>query len=287
MSEALSDPLIDYNDNKLSADCPICLSQLVDKCQLSNCRHEFCLRCLLRWTGSHENCPVCRQSITSIRHNIGDDADNDYDLISVRLLDIIKRLNIHLMNDENRIERLQRELNSAQEVRQQRQQLLDQLMSIDGNDEEEINISINAVVYDIENLQTSVSMPYNIQHMDDSITRYYGSDVWSASMRSIISNRDNDTDSDIISVNSSDPSMESSNRSAYITDSIFSEDSYYASELLCPSIDDSMDLTNGLSDESNDEVVIQSMNSKDSQQSRHEIDTTVGESSKQVSKSTK
>ncbi|XP_054167081.1 E3 ubiquitin-protein ligase rnf8-B-like [Oppia nitens] len=253
-SKAPSDPPIGDNDNKFSADCPICLSQLVDKCQLSNCRHEFCLKCLLRWTESHKNCPICRQLMTSIRHNIGDDADNDYDLISVRLLAIIKRYTIYLMNDENRIELLQKELTEAETVRQQRQQVLDQLMNICGSNEQEINQSIDSMI------ETIYDGLYGVHtgSIDDTnssdgptITTTYHSVSNYANETSIISP---DSSSDVsylsfsmrsvLSVSSvrQTTTIDSSNRSAYITDSMFnSDDSYYSNELFCPSIDDSMD----------------------------------------------
>lgn len=45
-------------------DCSICLEEVAEKPLIAHpCRHEFCRTCILRWSSTNGNCPLCRQPI--------------------------------------------------------------------------------------------------------------------------------------------------------------------------------------------------------------------------------
>lgn len=43
--------------------CAICLDIIKEEniCNPSNCNHEFCFTCLLKWDERSSNCPICRE----------------------------------------------------------------------------------------------------------------------------------------------------------------------------------------------------------------------------------
>lgn len=54
------------NDQK----CPICLSDIEDLTFALDCNHEFCFECISHWINQRNRCPVCRQVIHHIRHQV-------------------------------------------------------------------------------------------------------------------------------------------------------------------------------------------------------------------------
>lgn len=44
--------------------CPICRELLV-KTVILNCAHQFCRECIAQWETQNQNCPVCREPISS------------------------------------------------------------------------------------------------------------------------------------------------------------------------------------------------------------------------------
>ncbi len=47
--------------------CPICLDIIRTRAVTDQCRHEFCFRCIERWSHNHNRCPVCRRPFHYIR----------------------------------------------------------------------------------------------------------------------------------------------------------------------------------------------------------------------------
>jgi len=65
-----------YADEK---ECPICLSSINEKenyC-ITECKHEFCLDCLIIHLGKNENCPICRNKIIKHIENNNDDITDE------------------------------------------------------------------------------------------------------------------------------------------------------------------------------------------------------------------
>ena len=58
--------LNDFRPNR----CAICLQEFENKCRNNGCQHEFCFGCLHKWSEVIAKCPVCKQSFTSIFHNV-------------------------------------------------------------------------------------------------------------------------------------------------------------------------------------------------------------------------
>ena len=48
------------------SDCAICLSKIKGKCKLDSCSHEFCFKCIKKWTKKNNTCPMCRAEIGKI-----------------------------------------------------------------------------------------------------------------------------------------------------------------------------------------------------------------------------
>ncbi|XP_071587215.1 E3 ubiquitin-protein ligase Topors-like [Heliangelus exortis] len=57
--------------------CPICLDIWQEASYVMPCLHQFCYTCILRWTESKPECPLCRRRVTSILHSVR--ADNDFE----------------------------------------------------------------------------------------------------------------------------------------------------------------------------------------------------------------
>lgn len=58
-------------------NCSICLGKLVNKSFTDSCLHQFCFGCLLQWSKIKTECPLCKQSFTSIIHNVRSEKDYD------------------------------------------------------------------------------------------------------------------------------------------------------------------------------------------------------------------
>ena len=46
--------------------CPICLSKANIPCNLDNCSHIFCFRCITKWSKLSFKCPCCRKNFKKI-----------------------------------------------------------------------------------------------------------------------------------------------------------------------------------------------------------------------------
>ena len=56
----------------IGSECPVCLSVFADGeevRQLSRCKHSFHATCIDLWLNNHNNCPICRASVTVKRPN--------------------------------------------------------------------------------------------------------------------------------------------------------------------------------------------------------------------------
>ncbi|MBH45081.1 MAG: hypothetical protein CMC93_00515 [Flavobacteriaceae bacterium] len=47
-------------------ECCICFEKIKNKAKLDSCDHEFCVKCIKRWTKTNTTCPLCRTNITKI-----------------------------------------------------------------------------------------------------------------------------------------------------------------------------------------------------------------------------
>ncbi|GLH08974.1 E3 ubiquitin-protein ligase Topors [Gryllus bimaculatus] len=61
--------------------CPICLGKIKEKAFVNACLHQFCFGCLWDWIKVKLECPLCKQNIVSVFHNVR--ADDDYSEIRV------------------------------------------------------------------------------------------------------------------------------------------------------------------------------------------------------------
>ncbi|XP_062457433.1 E3 ubiquitin-protein ligase Topors-like, partial [Rhea pennata] len=64
------------------ATCPICLDTLDDIAYVKPCFHKFCFGCVLRWSKTKAECPLCKQVFQSILHTVL--AEDDYQEYVVR-----------------------------------------------------------------------------------------------------------------------------------------------------------------------------------------------------------
>jgi len=46
--------------NTLTLECPVCYSE-PDTAIVLKCKHVFCMNCIMKWTSSSSQCPICRQ----------------------------------------------------------------------------------------------------------------------------------------------------------------------------------------------------------------------------------
>ena len=49
-----------------SEDCSICHNVIKQKISLTNCKHEFCIKCLQQWMDIKTICPYCRTDVSDI-----------------------------------------------------------------------------------------------------------------------------------------------------------------------------------------------------------------------------
>lgn len=70
---------------KIGGECPVCLSVFADGeeiRQLSVCKHSFHTSCIDLWLNDHNNCPICRKTVTPVAADAtvkssGSSRDND------------------------------------------------------------------------------------------------------------------------------------------------------------------------------------------------------------------
>ncbi|XP_022130311.2 E3 ubiquitin-protein ligase Topors [Pieris rapae] len=51
-------------------NCAICLGTCKNKSFTDSCLHQFCFRCILKWSKVKAECPLCKQIFKSIIHNV-------------------------------------------------------------------------------------------------------------------------------------------------------------------------------------------------------------------------
>lgn len=83
-SSALPSPLQHTTPTPAAPDatCPICLDTLDDVAYVKPCFHKFCFGCVLRWSKTKAECPLCKQVFQSILHTVL--AEDDYQEYVVR-----------------------------------------------------------------------------------------------------------------------------------------------------------------------------------------------------------
>eukprot|EP01054_Gregarina_sp_Poly1_P000441 Gregarina_sp_Poly_1__440@NODE_1107_length_5080_cov_147_992021_g767_i0_p2_GENE_NODE_1107_length_5080_cov_147_992021_g767_i0NODE_1107_length_5080_cov_147_992021_g767_i0_p2_ORF_typecomplete_len410_score41_14zfRING_2/PF13639_6/4_1e07ProkRING_4/PF14447_6/28ProkRING_4/PF14447_6/0_0029zfC3HC4_2/PF13923_6/7_7e05zfC3HC4/PF00097_25/0_00015zfC3HC4_3/PF13920_6/0_00021Rad50_zn_hook/PF04423_14/4_6Rad50_zn_hook/PF04423_14/0_019zfANAPC11/PF12861_7/2_1e03zfANAPC11/PF12861_7/0_0004zfRING_UBOX/PF13445_6/0_002zfRIN len=85
----LDEGLDDIDDTEELAECPICMEPFDEgshcKSQPSECRHCFCISCLLKWSSKMNCCPLCKRRFDAIRKF---EADGDTVSIPVSSADI-------------------------------------------------------------------------------------------------------------------------------------------------------------------------------------------------------
>ena len=47
--------------------CVICMENVSNDTAMTDCRHKFCKKCILKWINECSECPLCRQQITKLR----------------------------------------------------------------------------------------------------------------------------------------------------------------------------------------------------------------------------
>ena len=63
--------------------CSICFEDIDRRCLTDWCRHQFCLKCLMRWAEAHNYCPECRQLFNAILYVNDLRYDNDFEVLVI------------------------------------------------------------------------------------------------------------------------------------------------------------------------------------------------------------
>jgi hypothetical protein len=69
------------SENFGTKQCSVCLEDIQNKCVINSCRHEFCFKCLKKWSKEKNYCPLCRAVYSQIIHNIR--SDEEFDVFEV------------------------------------------------------------------------------------------------------------------------------------------------------------------------------------------------------------
>ncbi|BFY99664.1 hypothetical protein BsWGS_02704 [Bradybaena similaris] len=77
-------------------NCSICLGPFSNKSFTSSCAHSFCFICLKQWSKVKAECPLCKQSFTSIFHSIR--SNDNYDIYELPPANPPHQLGYHLIN---------------------------------------------------------------------------------------------------------------------------------------------------------------------------------------------
>lgn len=109
------------SQDKLQSDlCSICLQKIENKVFVDQCLHMFCKKCLLKWVKVKPECPLCKQGITKILHNVKSECD--YDVMTLGelfgsevVLDALQVVNANAISDEAH-EELERMLSASHSV---------------------------------------------------------------------------------------------------------------------------------------------------------------------------
>ena len=67
--EQIKGEVNDRKSGEKSSICSICMDVIENISELEECRHQFCFKCIIRWSESQRKCPLCRQVFTKILHN--------------------------------------------------------------------------------------------------------------------------------------------------------------------------------------------------------------------------
>ncbi|XP_053207767.1 E3 ubiquitin-protein ligase Topors-like [Panonychus citri] len=81
----LDDEKSNENNQQIGNDesqCYICLTTRINPCYADNCLHQFCTNCLLEWSKSSDQCPVCRTTFENLIINVK--SDSDYETIPIQ-----------------------------------------------------------------------------------------------------------------------------------------------------------------------------------------------------------
>lgn len=62
--------------------CPVCLENWDSAAYAMPCCHQFCFRCIQRWTSTRPQCPLCKRDVKTIIHSV--QADDNYKEVEVR-----------------------------------------------------------------------------------------------------------------------------------------------------------------------------------------------------------
>jgi hypothetical protein len=63
--------------------CSVCLEDIKNRCVTNSCRHEFCFKCLKKWSKEKNYCPLCRTVYSQIIHNIR--SDKEFNVFEVKI----------------------------------------------------------------------------------------------------------------------------------------------------------------------------------------------------------
>lgn len=74
------------NDQKNYKTCTICWDEIRNRAQTDTCLHQFCFKCLRRWSRRHSLCPFCRRVFYNILFNIRSETSFDQMVVSLQAL---------------------------------------------------------------------------------------------------------------------------------------------------------------------------------------------------------
>eukprot|EP01055_Gregarina_sp_Pseudo9_P002716 Gregarina_sp_Pseudo_9__2715@NODE_295_length_3258_cov_23_063063_g276_i0_p3_GENE_NODE_295_length_3258_cov_23_063063_g276_i0NODE_295_length_3258_cov_23_063063_g276_i0_p3_ORF_typecomplete_len306_score60_77zfRING_2/PF13639_6/3_2e11zfRING_2/PF13639_6/63zfC3HC4_3/PF13920_6/3_5e08zfC3HC4_3/PF13920_6/0_15zfC3HC4_2/PF13923_6/1_1e09zfC3HC4_2/PF13923_6/2_7e03zfC3HC4/PF00097_25/4_1e09zfC3HC4/PF00097_25/19ProkRING_4/PF14447_6/24ProkRING_4/PF14447_6/6_4e06ProkRING_4/PF14447_6/1_3zfRING_5/PF14634_6/2_3e07zfRING len=70
-SPSLADGLDECDDLQNIEECPICMEVFDEtehaRAQPSECKHSFCITCLLKWSAKTNTCPLCKRKYSAIK----------------------------------------------------------------------------------------------------------------------------------------------------------------------------------------------------------------------------
>ncbi|KAJ8925565.1 hypothetical protein NQ315_009405 [Exocentrus adspersus] len=83
------------NSSSPPPNCAICLGACINKCFSDSCMHQFCFKCLLKWSKIKAECPLCKQPLRRIIHNVK--SNEEYD---EHVVDVAPPEEIHIIDNE-------------------------------------------------------------------------------------------------------------------------------------------------------------------------------------------
>jgi hypothetical protein len=78
---------------KQKQTCSICMGTPKNKANIG-CSHEFCRKCIVKWSKTENSCPVCRQPFSTVKTaksttRIKDKSQSDYGRFEQGMMDLI------------------------------------------------------------------------------------------------------------------------------------------------------------------------------------------------------